>query len=71
VLGHFKLVVILLTGMFILGEDSNVVRLAGTVMAFVGIVAYTEMSRHLKEAAIVEAAAGSAVQPSPKEVSAA
>ncbi|GMI44622.1 hypothetical protein TrCOL_g351 [Triparma columacea] len=47
VLGHFKLVLILISGVVIFGEDSNVVRLCGMVMAFVGILAYTEMKRKM------------------------
>ncbi|GMI26488.1 hypothetical protein TeGR_g8017 [Tetraparma gracilis] len=42
VLGHFKLVIILLSGVLLFGEDSNVVRLTGMAMAFCGILAYTE-----------------------------
>ncbi|GMI44625.1 hypothetical protein TrCOL_g352 [Triparma columacea] len=36
-----------LLGVVIFGEDSNVVRLCGMVMAFVGILAYTEMKRKM------------------------
>ena len=43
VLGHFKLVLILISGVVLFGEDSNVVRLAGMALAFCGILAYTEI----------------------------
>ena len=39
VLGHFKLLVILLFGVLFFGEDTNLFRLAGMALAFVGIVA--------------------------------
>ena len=45
VLGHFKLVLILISGVLLFGEDSNPVRLSGMVMSFCGIVAYTELNR--------------------------
>ena len=45
VLGHFKLVLILVSGVIFLGEDSNPIRMVGMVMAFCGIVAYTEVKR--------------------------
>ncbi len=45
VLGHFKLVLILISGVIMFGEDSNVIRLSGMVMAFCGILAYSELKR--------------------------
>jgi|TARA_B110000305_G_C19003175_1_gene431389 solute carrier family 35 protein E3 len=45
VLGHFKLVLILISGVLLFGEDSNVIRLTGMVMSFCGILAYTELKR--------------------------
>jgi solute carrier family 35 protein E3 len=45
VLGHFKLVIILVSGVLLFGEDSNVVRLVGMACAFCGILAYTEIKQ--------------------------
>ena len=48
VLGHFKLVVILSSGVLVFGEDSNVIRLSGMVMSLCGIIGYSEVSTHTK-----------------------
>jgi len=47
VLGHFKLVLILIAGVVMFGEDSNVIRLTGMVMAFCGILGYSEIKRKI------------------------
>ena len=51
VLGHFKLVIILISGVVLFGEDSNVVRLTGMAMAFCGILGYTEIKSKKAKAA--------------------
>merc|ERR1719499_2450056 len=43
VLGHAKLLVILTFGILVFGDDTNIIRLTGMLMAFGGIVAYTHL----------------------------
>lgn len=47
VLGHFKLLVILASGIFLFKEDSNLVRLSGMLLAFAGIVMYTTLKQNM------------------------
>jgi hypothetical protein len=56
VLGHSKLIVILTSGIFILGEDSNAARLFGMLLALGGIVSYTELAGKIKKEAAAAAA---------------
>lgn len=47
VLGHFKLLVILTAGIFLFREDVNPLRLAGMLLAFVGVVMYTTLMQNM------------------------
>lgn len=48
VLGHFKLVCILLSGFMFYNEDTNSVKLLGTAMTLAGVIAYTHLQQNLK-----------------------
>jgi hypothetical protein len=47
VLGHFKLCVILISGFLLFGEDTNIMKLAGTFLAFAGVVWYTHVQQSI------------------------
>jgi len=47
VLGHFKLCVILISGFLLFGEDTNAMKLAGTLLAFSGVVWYTHVQQSI------------------------
>jgi solute carrier family 35 protein E3 len=48
VLGYFKLVCILAAGFLFFHEEANTVKVAGTVITFVGVCVYTQMQQSLK-----------------------
>ena len=49
VLGHFKLVVVLLGGIFIFGGDTNSKRLMGMFITFVGVVIYGHLKMNMTQ----------------------
>lgn len=48
VLGHFKLVCILLSGLVLFGEDAGAAKLIGTALTLGGVLAYTHWQQNLK-----------------------
>ena len=73
VLGHFKLCVILLSGFLFFGEDANTMKLIGTLMTLIGVIAYTHLQQNLKSGwegrgeAAKQAQAAAATPPSEPE----
>jgi len=47
VLGHFKLCVILITGLVLFGEEMSGVKLLGTLMTFAGVVVYSTLQQNI------------------------
>ena len=48
VLGHFKLVCILLSGLLFFGEEASPAKLLGTALTLAGVLAYTHWQQNLK-----------------------
>jgi len=48
VLGHFKLVCILLSGLVLFGEEASAAKLLGTALTLAGVLAYTHWQQNLK-----------------------
>lgn len=49
VLGHFKLVCVLLSGLFFFGEDTNPTKLMGTLFALIGVIVYTHYKQNIQD----------------------
>lgn len=51
VLGHFKLCVILISGFILFHEQPNLLKVIGTVLAFIGVVLYTHVQQNIPKQA--------------------